>query len=368
MENSKVPRLVFDVDDTICVNGRRNGYEYAEPKLDVIEKINHLHDDLGYEIVLHTARGMISCDGDLERIKEKNEAVLIAWLRKWQVHFDELVFGKPIADLYVDDKGISLSQFMHEDFGPLHGGSGQNIYRLGNIVRKDMKTFDEVLMIQDFEAANNGSIKTPKLISTTYNSVYMEYIDGKLLCDCLDERTLMDLIFTIYGFSIRKNFAFNIDNQIEILLKNKGYHDEIDDMIDKCIFGIKRYRRSIEDKASFCHGDMTLCNIIKDDISQDLYFIDPRFDSSSSSYLLDYAKLRMSLSGYEYEFGISKNNNKKYIGILDKFLESVNLLDEVIILELMYILRLTRYKEDKEKVAKFAGRLMVCHEELFRPV
>lgn len=364
--NNKVPRLVFDVDDTICRNGRVNGYLYADPIPKVIEKLNHLHDDLGYEIVLYTARGMISCEGDLDRIKAKNEQVLIEWLKKHDVHYDELIFGKPLGDLYVDDKGISLSQFMYESFGELKGGSGQRIIRLGNIVRKDMKNHDEVQMLEDWMEANSGKLNVPKIISAVYDSVYMEYIDGKMLCDCLDERTLVDLMYIIYSLAGRRYPVFELNVHIDALNKHKGYNELIDDEIDECIMALHKYEKSIVNKGSFSHGDMTLCNIIKEDVTDRLCFIDPQFKPNASSYLLDFAKLRMSLDGYEREFGISKKNNRKMKVILDEFLESVNVLDEVILFEVMWILRLTRYKDDKVKVANFARRVMLEHEELFR--
>jgi capsule biosynthesis phosphatase len=363
---NKVPRLVFDVDDTICKNGRVNGYLYAEPMPKVIEKINHLHDDLGYEIVLFTARGAISCEGNLDRIKEKNEQILIEWLRRNDVHYDELFFGKPLGDLYIDDKGISLSQFMNESFGELKGGSGQRVIRLGNIVKKDMKNHEEVEMLEDWMEANANLLNAPRIISAVYDSVYMEYIGGQLLCDCLDELTLIDLIYTIYGFSLKKYPSFDLTKHLNSLAKHKGFHAEIDKEIDECIKALMKHEKSITNKASFSHGDMTLCNIIKEDNSERLCFIDPQFKPNASSYLLDFAKLRMSLDGYEYEFGISSKNNRSMKVILDEFLESKKLLDEVVILEVMWILRLTRYKDDKDKVANFARRVMAEHEELFR--
>lgn len=366
MENNKVPRLVFDVDDTICRNGRVNGYANAEPMEEVIKKINYLHDELGYEIVLLTARGMISCEGDIDKIKAKNETILIEWLKKHDVHYDELFFGKPLGDLYIDDKGISLSQFMYESFGELKGGSGQRIIRLGNIVRKDMKNHDEVQMLEDWMEANSGKLNAPKIISAVYDSVYMEYVDGKMLCDCLDERTLVDLMYIIYGLSGRRYPAFDLNVHIDALNKHKGYNELIDDEIDECIQALNRHKYSIIDKGSFSHGDMTLCNIIKEDMSGKLCFIDPQFKPNASSYLLDFAKLRMSLDGYEKIFGISYQSYRGMKYLLDEFLEGINVLDEVVILEVMWVLRLTRYKEDKVEVANFARRVMLEHEELFR--
>lgn len=56
---------------------------------------------------------------------------------------------------------------------------------------------------------------------------------------------------------------------------------------------------------------MTLSNIIHNDLDNEIYFIDSRYFRDSSSYLLDYAKLKMSMDGYEYKFNLSCNKPKK---------------------------------------------------------
>ena len=62
-------KLVFDIDDTICNNKNRD-YENAIPFKDVIKKINKLHKQ-GAKITLYTSRGMVSCNGDIEKINKK---------------------------------------------------------------------------------------------------------------------------------------------------------------------------------------------------------------------------------------------------------------------------------------------------------
>ena len=74
-------RIVFDVDDTISVHENRD-YANAKPKKDVIRKLNYMHDVLGYEIALHTSRGMLSCDGNIEIAESKNRCTLEKWLKE----------------------------------------------------------------------------------------------------------------------------------------------------------------------------------------------------------------------------------------------------------------------------------------------
>jgi len=77
-------------------------YQESQPIQARIRKINHLYD-LGNTIVLLTARGSES--------GVDWSAVTSAQLASWGLKYHKLVFGKPAADFYVDDKGISSHDF-----------------------------------------------------------------------------------------------------------------------------------------------------------------------------------------------------------------------------------------------------------------
>ncbi len=362
-------KIVFDVDDTICSNIRRTGYENCIPDFEVIKKINHLHDDLGFTIVFHSARGMVSCNGDIDKIIKKNKQVLEDWLAKHDVHYDELIFGKPIADLYVDDKALNVADFKTEEFGVLHGGgSNKPIYRLGKTVKKCLGSESDVSNFKDWVEDNLGSCKFPRVISYLYDSVYMEFIDGENLVDCFDLDDFIKVVGTILDFSKIKRHSFNIDPQIEILEKNYSDDVEVNAMIDVCKKFIIKNRNVLNEHASYSHGDAILSNIIKDK-NGELFFIDSRYFRDSSSYLLDFAKLRNSLSGYELEFGLSNSDNKVFLDVLDAFLKAKGIYEIVVGLHLMYVLRLYRYKDEegKRKVKEIAKGIVEDkkHEKLF---
>jgi len=94
----------IDIDHTICVT---EGMEYdnASPLLDRIEKINKLYDE-GHEIVYWTARGTGS-GIDWSR-------VTYVQLKKWGAKFHSLKMGKPIYDLFIDDKNINSERFFND--------------------------------------------------------------------------------------------------------------------------------------------------------------------------------------------------------------------------------------------------------------
>ena len=71
-----------------------------------IEKINELYD-AGNTIVYWTARGTGS-GIDWREVTEKQ-------FKSWGVRYHDLKFGKPIYDLFVDDKNINSERFFKQE-------------------------------------------------------------------------------------------------------------------------------------------------------------------------------------------------------------------------------------------------------------
>ena len=88
----------FDIDGTICSISVEN-YNLASPYEDRIELINKLYRE-GNKIIFHTARGYLT--GLDHRDLTLNQ------LKKWGVNYHEIVFGKPAADYYIDDKAEDI--------------------------------------------------------------------------------------------------------------------------------------------------------------------------------------------------------------------------------------------------------------------
>lgn len=106
--------LIVDVDGTI-LQAQDRDYENAREYTSVIKKLNTLHKQ-GWTIVLFTARGQLSKNGDLALIEKLNRPVLEKWLKEHRVKYDYLLFCKPYGAWYVDDKGLNLHEFMQKDF------------------------------------------------------------------------------------------------------------------------------------------------------------------------------------------------------------------------------------------------------------
>lgn len=92
----------FDIDGTLCTN-TEGRYELAEPYPQVIARVNELHA-AGHRIVLYTARGSTTGIDWREFTQQQ--------LAGWDVRFHALVFGKPQADVYVDDRGLNVKDWL----------------------------------------------------------------------------------------------------------------------------------------------------------------------------------------------------------------------------------------------------------------
>jgi mannose-6-phosphate isomerase-like protein (cupin superfamily) len=91
----------FDIDGVICTD-TGGDYKKAAPIVNTIDRINDLYDK-GQKIVLMTARGTTT-KIDWREATEKQ-------LKKWGVKYHELIFGKPYADLYIDDKAVNIADY-----------------------------------------------------------------------------------------------------------------------------------------------------------------------------------------------------------------------------------------------------------------
>lgn len=104
-------RIVIDLDNTLCYS---NGdYINASPNLEVIDKLREYHQ-LGFEVVIHTSRNMRTFEGNVGKINVHSLPIILEWLHKYQVVFDEVVVGKPWCGhdgFYVDDRAIRPDEF-----------------------------------------------------------------------------------------------------------------------------------------------------------------------------------------------------------------------------------------------------------------
>ena len=107
--------FVFDIDGTLCpVKKKEERYEDLVPFSDMLDKLRYYKEN-GARIILYTSRSMNSYSGNIGLINKYTAAVLTEWLKKWDIPYDEIVYGKVWPGhkgFYVDDRTIRPDEFL----------------------------------------------------------------------------------------------------------------------------------------------------------------------------------------------------------------------------------------------------------------
>lgn len=109
-------RLIVDLDGTISF-GVSGEYEKAKPNTELISRLRD-YKELGFEIVIMTARNMRTYEGNLGKINKYTLPVVLDWLDKHNVPYDEVIVGKPWCGkdgFYIDDRAVRPGEFVSLD-------------------------------------------------------------------------------------------------------------------------------------------------------------------------------------------------------------------------------------------------------------
>ena len=82
---------------------------YLRILLDALKTLNKWYDE-GHYIIYFTARAMGRFVGDPDAVSKATalmEDLTTEQLNTWGCKYHELLFGKPHADVFIDDKGVS---------------------------------------------------------------------------------------------------------------------------------------------------------------------------------------------------------------------------------------------------------------------
>ena len=91
-------QIIIDLDGTICTEEKTFSRSLSKPIEGAIESINKLHDE-GHTIIIYSARSW-------QEYEMTNH-----WLTLHKVKHDQLVMGKPIGDVWIDDRAIEFTDW-----------------------------------------------------------------------------------------------------------------------------------------------------------------------------------------------------------------------------------------------------------------
>ncbi|HEX8376892.1 MAG TPA: hypothetical protein VF602_03680 [Pedobacter sp.] len=114
-------KICIDLDGVICrLKNEGETYENLLPVTGAPEKLRELKKAGAY-IIINTARHMKTCQGNLGMVGAKISLITLKWLERYNIPYDEIYFGKPHADVYIDDNAFRFNNWKEIE------GDGSNL-------------------------------------------------------------------------------------------------------------------------------------------------------------------------------------------------------------------------------------------------
>lgn len=114
MSENDRKRIVIDVDGTLAsAKSPEQSYADLEPISETLNKLREYREQ-GFYIVIFSSRNMRTYSSNAGLIQANTLPILIDWLKKHDVPYDEVYVGKPwcgFEGFYVDDKAIRPDEF-----------------------------------------------------------------------------------------------------------------------------------------------------------------------------------------------------------------------------------------------------------------
>ena len=114
--------LVVDIDGTLCpIKTAEQNYADLPANVELVAYLRTLRAQ-GWRIILNSARGMQSNDGNTGAIAQNVLPTLLAWLERHDVPHDEVHMGKPWPGrdgFYIDDRTVRPREFLEHSLEEL---------------------------------------------------------------------------------------------------------------------------------------------------------------------------------------------------------------------------------------------------------
>jgi len=353
-------RFCFNLYNTLLSYPMISGdYSTVKPIKKMINTLRNLKND-GHEIVIYTSRNMFVDNHNVDKVIKDIELLTIQTLEKMDIPYDELIFGKPNADIYIDDLSInpyhqSLSYFgffmKEEEFLPnkINNNKYNYIEKKNQIITKTgpekfirgelfyYKNIPENLKYHFPTFLGYSEIRENKIVNNQEESeenkiqIKMEYIQGIPLYYLYKNKLLttkhIDELFDI--LDIFHSTVINNEIKKEDVLENyyskleKRFFEHREDypfensleIYNSVIDNLRKNDSNLQ-IVDMIHGDFWFSNILL--TYEDQYkFIDMRGQINGKLTLAgdiyyDYGKLFQSVLGYDLILnGVQINNSWK---------------------------------------------------------
>ena len=316
-------RICFDLDNTLVTFPKiKNDYTTVEPIMQNIIFLKYLKN-FGHTIIIYTARRMKTHNGNVGKIMCDIGKITFDTLDKFNIPFDEIYFGKPYADVYIDDLALNCHDNMEKylgfymdniaprDFNSLesntidtytkksHDLSGEIFYY--NNIPNSLKDLFPVMIKYD---TYNKWYTMEKINGTSVSSLYLsELLTPNMLIHIMNSIKRIQSINIMINDNI--NIYDNYSNKIKQRFTQYDYSKfENSNIIYESICDkLNIYESHNKGKISVIHGDPVMTNIIINNFGK-IKFIDMRGKIGEiltifGDWLYDWAKLYQSIIGYD---------------------------------------------------------------------
>jgi capsule biosynthesis phosphatase len=342
-------RFCFDLDNTLVTFPKKNGdYRSVEPLERNIAILRYLKK-MGHYIIIQTARRMRTHRGNQGKLLADIGRITFDTLERFDIPYDEIYFGKPDADFYIDDKAVNSLLSVEKEIGFFE----QKLIEPRYFNQLEKSSIETIIKKSDTDKLKGeiywytnipNKVKDifPLLLRYGDNWYEMEKITGITISHLyLQEELKEDTLFHILGSIRRVHLSVDnkhianstekkiYDNYREKLVKRYENYDysiipEHKRIYDNLLKFFDEYERNRNARVGIIHGDPVFTNILLNQFNK-LKFIDMRGIlleevSMYGDIFYDYAKIYQSLLGYD-EKVLNKVLNRYYKQKLIKFFE-----------------------------------------------
>ena len=315
-DKSKPLRICFDFDNTLVSYPAVKGdYSTVKPITKNI-KFLRLLKDLGHTIIIYTARKMRTHGGNVGKVVADISQVTLDTLNKFNIPYDEIYFGKPYANFYIDDLAVNPYISLSQSLGIFETHTAPRDFNKveykGDKVIKTTSNLGEVFWYQNIPKSITQYF--PKVYDIKENIITMENVKGvsfsysyiNKTLKLSDLNNLMSTLSQIHKSttSSKKDLYSNyIPKLSQRYTTYQSFYSNVP--------GSKLLYKTINKKLSsyknaipgVIHGDPVFTNILQ--TKQGIKFIDMRGKLGDELSILgdvyyDYAKVYQSLIGYDF--------------------------------------------------------------------
>jgi capsule biosynthesis phosphatase len=310
-------RICFDLDNTLVTHPTIHGdYTSVLPIQRNIDYLKLLHR-LGHTIIIYTARRFKTHKGNVGAIVADIGKITFDTLDKFDIPYDEIFFGKPYAQYYIDDLAVNANSSLDKALGiydtDIAPRSFNKIEYTDNTVIKHTSNKGEIYWYKNIPESLQKYF--PKVISIQDNRIELERIDGISYSYLytnkqLTQKHLLSLINTIDYIHSSKQISevdIYVNYSKKLYQRITEYSElyikyDIVDLLNKITYSLQEYEGNKEGTAGVIHGDPVFTNVF--DTPTGIKLIDMRGKQGDEVTLYgdinyDLAKVYQSLIGYD---------------------------------------------------------------------